>query len=146
MGARDFLREWLSVKQEPAGAAERTFYPHLARFLSGLLGFPEDRIRQEVREGEGYPDLVLLDPEGDPWLLVEFKPDDAHLTDPERRRRLWEDKRKYPGGMARGMLFVTLRRLWARDPRARRLPPGAGCGCPADAVCPLIPLWGHLMT
>jgi hypothetical protein len=70
-----------------------------------------------VREGEGYPDLVLLDPEGDPWLLVEFKPDDAHLTDPERRRELWEDKRKYLGGMARGMLFVTPRWLWARDPR-----------------------------
>jgi hypothetical protein len=99
-------------------------YPDLARFLSGLLEFPEDRIRQEVRQGEGYSDLVLLDPEGDPWLLVEFKPDDAHLTDPERRRRLWEGRRKYLGGMARGMLFVTPRWLWARDPRGEAPDPG----------------------
>ena len=130
MGTRDFLREWLSVGRKHAGATERTFYPHLARFLSGLLGFPEKRIRQEVREGEGYPDLVLLDPEGDPWLLVEFKPDDAHLTDPKRRRELWEDKRKYLGGMARGMLFVTPSRLWARDPRGEA--PDTGLEEPLD--------------
>jgi hypothetical protein len=39
MGARDFLREWLSVRREPVGATERTFYPYLARFLSGLLPY-----------------------------------------------------------------------------------------------------------
>jgi hypothetical protein len=60
MGARDFLREWLSVKQELVGAPERTFYPYLARFLRGLLGFPEKQIRQAdvVVDSDGsLPDL-----------------------------------------------------------------------------------------
>jgi len=60
MDARDFLRKWLSVGRKHAGATERTFYPHLARFLSGLLGFPEKQIRQAdvVVDSDGsLPDL-----------------------------------------------------------------------------------------
>ncbi|GEM_PF-678644 len=120
----DFLQQWLSIPWESPGATERTFYPDLISFMSDLLGFPRDRIRQEMKAGEGYPDLVLWDPDGDPWLLVDLKLDDAYLTDPGRRRRLWEEKRKYLSSMARGMIFLTPRWLWARDPMGEAPAPG----------------------
>jgi hypothetical protein len=92
--------------------------------MSDLLGFPRNRIRQETKAGEGYPDLVLQDPDGDPWLLVDLKLDDACLTDPDRRRELWEEKRKYLTSMARGMILITPRWLWARDPMGKAPAPG----------------------
>jgi hypothetical protein len=107
----DFLQRWLSINWESPGATERTFYPDLISFMSDLLGFPRNRIRQETKAGEGYPDLVLQDPDGDPWLLVDLKLDDACLTDPDRRRELWEEKRKYLTSMARGMILITPRWL-----------------------------------
>jgi hypothetical protein len=120
----DFLQRWLSIHWGSPGATERTFYPDLIAFMSDLLGFPRNRIRQETKAGEGYPDLVLQDPDGDPWLLVDLKLDDAYLTDPDRRRELWEEKRKYLTSMARGLILITPRWLWARDPMGKAPAPG----------------------
>jgi hypothetical protein len=74
--------------------------------------------------GEGYPDPVLQDPDGDPWRLVGRRLDDACLTDPDRCRELWEEKRKCLTRMARGMILITPRRPWARDPMGKAPAPG----------------------
>ncbi|RTG93861.1 N-6 DNA methylase [Thermus scotoductus] len=108
----DPLSRWLSLD---FSRPERSYYPDLRDFLSELLGYPRDKVVTEDRSGEGYPDLVLLNAQGDPWVVGDFKLEDRHIADPASNAALWREKRKYVTGTTRYVLFVTPRYLQLRD-------------------------------
>ncbi|WP_135256330.1 N-6 DNA methylase [Thermus caldilimi] len=110
--ATDPLSVWLSLDFT---RPERSYNPDLQAFLSGLLGYPRTKVVTEDRLGGGYPDLVLLDAHGDPWVVGDFKLEDRHIVNPRDNEALWQDKRKYVTGLTRYVLFLTPRHLQLRE-------------------------------
>jgi len=99
----DPLASWLALDFT---RPERSYNPEIQGFLSGLLGYPRERVVVEDRHGGGYPDFLLRTREGDPWVVGEFKLDDGFLLDPRRAESLWEAKKKYVTGTTRYVLFL----------------------------------------
>lgn len=94
------------------------------RIFGGLLGYVADEWRVNPHAGEdevqaGMPDLVLLARRnGDTldWIVAEAKLDDAAVRDPDSRRRLWNDKRKYVCGDTVYFLWLAPRTVLVCDP------------------------------
>ena len=84
--------------------------------MAELLGYPKNRVVTEERQGEGFPDFLLLTKKGDPWVVGDFKKDDGLLLDPAKAEGLWAEKRKYVTGFTRYVLFLTPHRLQVREP------------------------------
>jgi len=105
----DSLAKWLALDWN---RPERSYNPDVRDFLAGLLDYPKDRVVTEDVGGGGYPDIKLLTPEKIAWVVGDLKKDDAELNIEGRRRRLWNQKRKYIEGLTRYVLFLTARYLW----------------------------------
>ncbi|GLV47592.1 hypothetical protein TJA_07620 [Thermus sp. LT1-2-5] len=114
----DPLSRWLSTEFT---GPERSYNPLVRDFLAHLLGYPEDRVITEDPQGRGLADVVLYTPEGDPWVVGEFKKDDGYLQDSSRTQALWQEKRKYITGFTRYVLFLTPKHLQLRDPTGKVL-------------------------
>lgn len=117
-GSPDPLTWWLGLDFT---APERRYNPEIRDFLAELLGYPRDRVVTEERQGEGFPDFLLLTEKGDPWVVGDFKKDDSLLLDPAKAEALWAEKRKYVTGFTRYVLFLTPHRLQVREPTGRIL-------------------------
>ena len=74
----DPLTWWL---EQDFTAPERRYNPEVRDFLAELLGYPRNRVVTEDRQGEGFPDILLLTEKGDPWVVGDFKKDDGFLLD-----------------------------------------------------------------
>lgn len=107
------LERWLTLDFQ--GRQERSFYPELIELLSWLLGYPKNRIRSEERAASGIADILLFTNQAYPWVAVEFKLLDDHITQEDRNAQLWEEKRKYLSGAIQYLLFVTPRYMQLRD-------------------------------
>ena len=62
-GRPDPLTRWLGLDFT---GPERQHNPEIRDFLAELLGYPKNRVVTEERQGEGFPDIVLLTEKGDP--------------------------------------------------------------------------------
>uniref|UniRef100_A0A7V4EGW5 SAM-dependent DNA methyltransferase n=1 Tax=Thermus tengchongensis TaxID=1214928 RepID=A0A7V4EGW5_9DEIN len=116
--AVDPLGFWLSLDFT---RPERSYNPEVKAFLASLLKYPPEKVVTEDRQGGGYPDLVLLTPQGDPWVVGDFKKEDRFITDPRDNEALWQDKRKYVTGLTRYVLFLTPRYLQLRNAKGEIL-------------------------
>ncbi|KYC43360.1 N-6 DNA methylase [Scytonema hofmannii PCC 7110] len=103
------LAKWLALDWN---RPERSYNPDVRDFLAGLLDYPKDCVVTEDAGGGGYPDIKLLTPEKIAWVVGDLKKDDAELTTPSGRRKLWNQKRKYVEGLTRYVLFLTARYVW----------------------------------
>jgi hypothetical protein len=112
-GRPDPLTRWLGLDFT---GPERQYNPEVRDFLAELLGYPKNRVVTEGRQGEGFPDFLLLTKKGDPWVVGDFKKDDSLLLDPAKAEGLWAEKRKYVTGFTRYVLFLTPHRLQVREP------------------------------
>jgi len=113
-----WLKEWLSLDWT---RPERSYNPNVRDFLASMLGYPKDHVVTEDSAGEGYADIQLTTPDGEPWIVGDLKKDDLWLFDPDRREQLWVDKRKYVSGTTRYVLFLTPHALDVRLPNGERL-------------------------
>jgi hypothetical protein len=108
----DPLASWLALDFT---GPERQSNPEIRDFLAELLGYPKNRVVTEERQGEGFPDFLLLTKKGDPWVVGDFKKDDSLLLDAAKAEGLWAEKRKYVTGFTRYVLFLTPYRLQVRE-------------------------------
>lgn len=106
------LQEWLDISFDQP---ERAYNPNVQQFLAGVLGYPRKHVLTEGRAVTGFPDIQLLTPEGDPWVVGDFKLADAYLNNPQEAERLWQEKKKYVSGLTRYVLFLTPKRLQVRS-------------------------------
>ena len=114
----DPLTWWLGLDFT---APERRYNPEVRDFLAELLGYPRNRVVTEDRQGEGFPDILLLTQEGTPWVVGDFKKDDSFLLDPAKAEGLWAEKRKYVTGFTRYVLFLTPHHMQVREPTGKTL-------------------------
>lgn len=110
----DPLAAWLALDWEDV---ERSYNPDLQRFLSKLLGYPLRHVKVDARGSGGLPDIQLLNPDGEVWVVGDLKKDDTYLANPDWRRRFWEEKKKYVSGLVRYVLFITPHYLTVLDPQ-----------------------------
>ena len=113
------LEKWLNLVWD---RPERSYNPDLRDFLAGLLGYPKKNVVTEDTAAGGFADLQLLSPKGKAWVVGDLKKDDNILTDPNRRKGLWEEKRKYVSGLTRYALFVTPKFVWVVLPNGSEVP------------------------
>ncbi|MFN4074002.1 MAG: class I SAM-dependent DNA methyltransferase [Thermus sp.] len=119
----DPLARWLTQTAQLAGRPERSYYPEIRVFISGLLGYPEGQVVTEDRAGSGIADFLIYTDHGYPWVAGEFKLDDEEITDSSRNEALWQEKRKYLTGTIRYLIFLTPSYLQLRDQRGRIVHP-----------------------
>ena len=113
------LEKWLDLEWN---RPERSYNPDLRDFLAGLLGYPKKNVVTEDTAAGGFADLQLLSPENKAWVVGDLKKDDNLLTDPNKRKGLWEEKRKYVSGLTRYALFVTPKFIWIVLPDGSEVP------------------------